>query len=234
MCDLIEIYSNFLNDISNLSIKNKSDEYIKQISGIMEVIHGISDRELSPHVISLFIKEVSEMYDSIKKKKKLEISDKKSFHYFLKLLDSNPKSSTLLNFCEINSFSLDLPLIANSLKQIDENNYYELYNYVLLLFAESCNFAYPELKSDCQDVSNVPKNVLNQYNMVLDFFEDDMLGNNNIGMNIVEILKISMTNLLEQDNPLYAKFSKVIENPELHVIITDIFSCSLSEDEIEK
>lgn len=231
MNELQELYDNFLVDLSKMDINNKSPKFVDSISNVIEVNDIISNATLSESNIKYFITKVDAIYTSIMKKKKIDISSSSSFEFFVRVLTSKSDTRKFLNFYDIKEFNVDFATIAIELNENNDPNYNELYNYILLLYVESCNYVYPSIKNE---ENNIDLTTKQNYERILDSFDNNMFEHDDIGHNLQEICEIITDNLLSNNTQLYSKIKKVLQNPELPTIINDLLKCSLSDVEIEK
>ena len=238
MNDLKEVYNNFVEDFSNITLSKKSSnsKNVTSLANLISLSNKIKkkDFQISESKIKNYVDVINEIYSNIEKKKGLQIKDSKSFEYFLKIVKVKAELNSIFNLYDMSTFEVDFASLGEYLRENDVSNFKEFYNYFSLLYIESCNFLYPSLKETTVTNENIPEPVRKNYELIMDNFDNEfVVSSNNIGENIKQLIMMVSSNILTNNPSLAGKINKVTSNSEFNTIIVDIMLCSFSPTELE-
>ena len=238
MNDLKEVYNNFLDDFSNITLSRKlsNSKNVTSLATLISVCQKIKKKNHSipESRIKKYVEVINEIYSNIEKKKNLQIKDSKSFEYFLKIVKVKTELNSVFNFYDMENFDVDFASLGEYLRENDVANFKEFYNYFTLLYIESCNFLYPSLKETANENENVPDVVRRNYESIMDSFDNEfVVSSNSIGENIKQLINLVSSSILTNNPTLAEKINKVTSNSEFNTIIVDILLCSFSTPELE-
>ena len=234
-----EVYITFMSDISSINVKGKPGDIVNEIGNLMafvaadEFVNGVVSRDR----VRTFVSTVDKIYNSIKKKKNLAISDIDGFESLCRV--AALKESDVMNFFDAPGFNVNLFKIADNLKTGDktDENYQEFFNYFLLLYIHAVEYLHPDVRNDGKassgDDDAIPERTLSNFKLVLETFEEKMFDSESLGHNIMDIVKTLFDNLSGKlSSDMESKFRKVVTNEALPGLIFDVVNCFMSEEDI--
>lgn len=238
MNDLKEVYNNFLDDFSNITLSRKlsNSKHVTSLANIISLCQKIKKKEhnISESRIKKYVEVINEIYFNIEKKKNLQIKDSKSFEYFLKIVKVKSELNGVFNLYDTENFDVDFASLGEYLRENDVPNFKEFYNYFTLLYIESCNFLYPSLKGSTNENEKVPDAVRKNYESIMDSFDNEnVVSSNSLGENVKQLINMVSSNILLNNPVLAEKINKVTSNSEFNNIIVDILLCSFSATDLE-
>lgn len=227
MEDLKEIYDNFIRDLSNISIKKKNKNVVSNISNLISFVNTCNQpdcvKSLQESTVKNFINSVDDVYSSIVKKKKKNISDFESFGYFIKIIKTQKEFNEIFNFYNSSSLNVDFSELGGYLQENDVSNFKEFYNYFVLLYIESCHYLYPSLRSD-EDANDsvLPEKTRHNYNLLIDSYnEESFLTSDKFGENFRTLLLL-LNEQVNKSTTLHEKLLKILNNDQFTVLMEDM------------
>lgn len=235
MEELHEVYTSFIADAAALSVKKLPDRAVDEIAKLMNLTDSkqFKNATLNKDNVLNFVRKVDKIYDTIKSKKNVYINNIDGFESFTKVVMAK-NDSNLTNLFGLTNYDINLFLIAESLKKLDNDNYNEFFNYFLLTYLHSIEFVYPNIRES--DNENIPDATKNNFNLVMEHFDTAMsFDSEDVGENIVQVVQTvydSIDGKLE--GGVKERVDRILKNKALPSLLTDVMMCVASESDIAK